>query len=182
MKKILLLFTLSIIITASAFEQEVSCGVRVDLNTSTFVGSDADGSNAKVGYASGLFVDYPMNNSISFVPELKYSNIGAKGDVKGHTTTFNMNYITLPLMFRFHFNPIVSLEVGPQLAYLATAKADIQNVSVDLTEQFQRFEAGIGVGSVFESNRVFLNGRYNYGLTQIIENQNGYNSVLTLVI
>lgn len=181
MRKILLSFAAFIMVLGCVSAQKVSWGVKADLNLSTFVGSDAEGSNNKVGYAFGVLIDFPMNKIASFVPELKYTNIGAKGEVEqGTSATMNMNYLALPLMFRFHFNPNVSFEIGPQFAYLITAKAEIQSVSVDITDQFQRFDAGVATGLVVEFNKVFLTGRYNYSLTQFIEDQNAYHSVVSL--
>lgn len=180
MKKFLLFIVAFITMLGGVSAQKINWGVKAELNLSTFVGSDSEGSNSKVGYGIGLLGDFPISQALSLAPELKYSNIGAKGDVNGTETTINFNYIALPIMLRCHFNPTVALEIGPQFAYLASAKADISNVSVDITEQCERFDVSIGAGLLLDFDRVFLTGRYNYSLTQCAENQNIFHSVGTI--
>lgn len=177
MKKQFLLLAVSLMILGGASAQKAYWGVKAELNLSTFVGSDATGSNHKIGYGVGVLGNFPINQVISLAPELKYLNIGAKGEVNNTETTLNYNYIALPIMLRCYFNKTVALEVGPQFALLATAKADINNVSVDITDQFERFDASLGAGLLLEFDRVFFTGRYNYSLTQFLKDQNAFHAV-----
>jgi hypothetical protein len=83
-------------------------------------------------------------------------------------------------MLRCHFNPTVALEIGPQFAYLVSVKTEISKVTVDMTDQFEKFDASLGAGLLLEFDKMFFTGRYNYSITKFYKNQNAFHAVAAI--
>ena len=80
MKRIFLTVSLCALFAAGAFAQGMSGGLKAGLNLSNFAGDDVDGTDMRIAYHVGGFVNFGLTDALSLKPELLYNSIGAKAD------------------------------------------------------------------------------------------------------
>ncbi|ESU28454.1 hypothetical protein FLJC2902T_18170 [Flavobacterium limnosediminis JC2902] len=155
---------------------DVSYGVKAGLNLANIVGDDAGDANMYVGFNAGLFVEIPVADKLSIQPELLYSTQGSKAEenIEGYNfdLTMKLNYINVPVMFKYKVADKFSLEAGPYVGFLANSKikykSSIVSGSEDMDDLLKSTDFGLGFGMNYElSDIVFANARYQAGLTQI---------------
>lgn len=124
-------------------------------------------------------------------PELLLSLQGAKSEYSystfGYSYTsenkLNLAYINVPVMAKFYVIPNLSLEAGPQIGFLASAKnkySEVENdggfvTSYSATEnihsRLRTVDAAFNIGaSYYFTDNMFLQGRFCFGLTSIDDN------------
>ena len=155
-------------------------GIKAGMNVSSISNDGWDDSKAKVGFYGGLFMNAPLAESFSIQPEILYNNLGSKTErtVAGtkYSSTLNLDYIAVPVMFQYNATPQFYLEAGPEFGFLvnASSKATAGNNSnitnID-TDSFNKFNMGIGLGAGFNiTNKLGINARYVAGLNDVTDN------------
>lgn len=141
-------------------------GLKGGLNVSSI--SNAEDTKAKVGFGGGLFMNAPIAPAFSIQPELLYNMKGVKGD--GVDITLDLDYISVPVMFQYNATPQFYLEAGPEFSFLVNAKGKSQGISVDVKDNINSFDAGIGLGLGYYFVPNFgLSARYVAGLTEVLK-------------
>ncbi|MES2573568.1 MAG: porin family protein [Bacteroidota bacterium] len=186
--------------------QEAKFGAKTALNIATLTGDVQDASSV-VGFQLGVFVEYKLSKQFAFQPELIYSVQGVKEsgeqmiegemfDVKQHS---KLGYLNIPLMIKYYAAPKFSLEFGPQVGFLLSAKADIDfsgtyqgqpvsgSTSVDVKDQASTVDFGLNFGFGYDFTEKFSAGlRYNLGLTNVYDMEgfdtNAKNSVFSIAL
>ncbi|MEN2487959.1 porin family protein [Flavobacterium sp. B11] len=167
MKKILLLAVFTVLGFANVNAQEIKFGAKAGLNFSTVNGSNTNNIGYVTSYHVGVVSEIPISDKFSFQPEIMYSRQGY---------TFNndivaMNYLNIPLMGKYYVTKGLSLEAGPQIGFLLSAK----NEGVKVTNSYTTFDFGanFGIGYKLE-NGLNFSARYNLGITKVdTDNRNG---------
>ena len=167
--------------------QEIKYGAKGGLNIANIVGDDAGDANVFIGFNAGFFVEIPVADKLIFQPEILYSAQGLKSDgiIDGYNVdaTLKFNYINVPLMFKYQVANKFSLEAGPYIGFLTSAKLkfDVEGLgsdTVDMKDDVKSTDFGIGVGMNYEfSDVIFANARYQGCLTEIGDSEAGGNSV-----
>jgi len=166
-------------------------GVKGGLNVASQMVSEGRSSSqtdARLGIHIGFFVELPISTRVSFQPELLYSMQGGKYGVGRHTYTDRIDYINLPLMFKFYiWQQRLSIDVGPQFGYMISAKVsrDGNSVSFYDFEGLNKFDISLALGLSFRlTDKINLGLRGTAGLTSILEggDSNYTNSVSQLSI
>ena len=143
--------------------------------------SSAPNTDSKTSYNAGAFVNIPLSSAIRFQPELVFSSQGSKmnGSFLGATYSreADLHYLNLPLMFQAQTTHGFFVETGPQLGYLLSAKSKNQsgtsNDKVDIKDYLDKFDFSWGAGIGYMSRiGLAINARYNYGLTNVIDDKN----------
>ena len=168
MKKVL--FTaIAVFGFAFANAQEVKYGAKAGLNLSNFAG-DAEGTSTKVGFQVGGFAEIKISDKFAIQPELLFTNLGAKEDEGKVTVTANLNYIAVPVMAKYFVAEKFSIEAGPQIGFLMSAKAKADGESIDIKEGFNSTDFGLnfGLGYNFTEN-IGAGVRYTSGLSGIVK-------------
>ncbi len=185
MKKILLLSVLSLGLFAASAQDKTVFGVRGALNVNTLVSppnaASSNGSHGNLyGFAGGLFAEIPFAANFAFQPELDYSMKGTQGNGTINNQNFtvkeNLNYITLPVLFKYIPSGLKGLNVfvGPEIGYLLSAKQKItisnMDTTMDVKNQIKPFDFGVdvGVGYDFIPN-LGVDFRYGFGLMNILK-------------
>jgi hypothetical protein len=90
----------------------------------------------------------------------------------------DLTYITLPIMLQWKTTGGVFIETGPQPGYLIKAKQDGPgSTETDNKSSFDNFDLSWGAGLGYLSKAgLGIGARYNYGLTNTIEDGGGNNS------
>jgi hypothetical protein len=158
----------------------------------------------RTGFFAGVNADIPLAKNFSVEPGLYYAQKGydLKGDfnIKGldflganAKASLQTQYIDMPVLLKGNFGGL-QIFAGPQISYLAGANlkttagllgVDLLNKTVDATNQFNRWDAGLtgGIGYQF-TNGLNIMASYDYGLMKMDANENvkAYNRGIKLGI
>ncbi|MFC4721704.1 porin family protein [Geojedonia litorea] len=174
-------------ISAQSTEYGVKAGYNLS-NLSTEFGQ----VNNQSGFHVGGLVEFKVSNKFSIQPELVYSLEGGKfrlnysessseGDFELRAKEdVKLGFINLPVSAKYYVIDKFSLEVGPQLGYVVSAKSEYdyyidedgeitsdagkQNIKDDI----KSFNFSLNFGLGYElKNKMFFQARYNLGLTDL---------------
>ena len=145
--------------------QNITFGAKAGLNFASMAGDDADGLDGRTSFHLGVTAEIEMSDTFSIQPELLYSGQGytADGDVTG-----KVDYINLPIMAKFYVADGISLEAGPQIGFLASAKADVDGESTDIKDLLKSTDFALNLGAGYKLDSGLNFGlRYSMGLTDV---------------
>ena len=170
MKKFTVALVCMIMATGAAMAQRsFTFGPKVGFDMTNFWGSDTE-HGMKPSYQVGAFAEFGVANNFAIAPEVVFAAQGGKFD----HTTFNTNYINIPVMLKYYVSPAVSVDFGPQLGVNVYSKAttDISGtkVTTDLKDGTKDIDFGLGLGLTYNiAEDVFVQGRYTMGLTKAFD-------------
>ncbi|HET8837591.1 MAG TPA: porin family protein [Flavobacteriaceae bacterium] len=184
MKKIISI--IAVFIGLNTYSQEINFGAKAGVNFASIAGDDADGLNNRTSFHVGFLAEIPLAPKFSLQPEIQYSAQGATAKGRVFTTegTFSyeakikLDYINLPVMANYSITDKFSLQAGPQIGFLVSAKAEAEvsdgmetgSAAESTKDDFKAVDFGIGFGAEYEfANGLFLNARYVLGLTNILK-------------
>ena len=165
MKKIVFTIILAFIGIAHLSAQK-SFGIKAGLNVASINGDNTEDFSSRTSFTGGLFAEFPTSEKIAFQLELLYSEQGAKYSVLESDETLKLNYLNIPLMFKYYATEGFSIQAGPQIGFLLSAKVDDTNVKDFMTNV--DFGLNFGLGYKLK-NGLSFDARYNLGLTNIWE-------------
>jgi opacity protein-like surface antigen len=165
--------------------QDVKFGVKGGLNVATLTG-DIDNASSKVGFHVGGFAEIKVSDKFAVQPELLFSTQGAKreflddfgdGDVKVEQK-INLSYVNIPVMAKFYVADGFSLEAGPQIGFLTSAKykfeAEGESEEEDAKDELNSVDFGLNFGAGYNLTENLSAGlRYNLGLSNIAKDSDG---------
>ena len=170
MKKTILSLALLAGLTTAANAQTTRFGVKAGVNYTTFSGDNVEFAKYKFGAVGGLAANFGLSESLSIQTELLYAQKGA--EIKDSNYKFKLNYIELPIMFRYTLadgkGPF--LQAGPQVGYLAKVKlsdGDGNEEKLD-NDAYQKLALGYvaAVGYQLESG-LSIEGRFNGDINSV---------------
>jgi hypothetical protein len=153
-------------------------GIKAGLNLSNYYVHDVNDQDLKTGFHVGIFLKSPINERVSFCPEILFSQKGStlyydNSFAKG-TLDLTTNYIDAPLLFRVDLVPGFYITAGPYLSFLVNASVKDANPNgtakfekeLDKTD-FNEFDWGMSGGLGFEFGAFNIGARYNYGFVTV---------------
>ena len=182
MKKALVLFVVSLLIAGSSFAQvKISGGVLAGLNMGNVkvdpTPTGTDFSNL-TGFAAGAVLNFEFAGGFGIQVEPMYIQNGSKVTDNGTEIKIKANYIDVPAMLMYTFatgegqvEPYVM--AGPVLGIRLSAKeTDGGEVDIKDYTKSTNFSGtfGAGVRIPVGMNRIFVEGRYTIGFTDINNN------------
>lgn len=201
MYNLLRLIILSVLViplfVSEALAQNFNAGMIVGIST-TQVEGDLYGGFNKVGPMAGLFVYRHFSERSAAEMQLYYiqkgsrkNNNPAKGDIKFYL--LRLNYIEVPLLYRYQQSDKLSFEVGPAFGTLISAYEEDENGETILEKPFNDFELSGQIGINYEIfTNLVLNTRASYSLIPVREpsarntfryfDQGQFNSVVSFAI
>ncbi|WP_025740426.1 porin family protein [Aquimarina pacifica] len=190
MKKLLLfVVVLSLSFVTTAQEESIRFGAKAGLNLSNFTGDDADDLDMRTSFHIGALVEIPISETFAFQPELLYSSQGAQFEEEGVDFKSIVNYINIPLILKYYVSEGFSLQAGPQIGILASAKAKAEGngaeVDVDAKDLYKGIDFGLNLGLGYQLEAgIFFDARYNIGLANIIDEDDAdaKNSVIQISV
>jgi opacity protein-like surface antigen len=170
MKK-LFIAAIAVLAFGSANAQETKFGVKAGLNFSNFTG-DVENNSMKVGFHVGGLVNIKVSDKFAVQPELLYSGQGAKFD---GGVTVSADYLNIPVMAQFKIADKFSLEAGPQIGFLMSAKAKGSGQTVDVKEFYNSTDFGINIGAGYDvTENINVGLRYTIGVSNIAKDSGDY--------
>jgi long-subunit fatty acid transport protein len=175
--------------------QDVKFGVKGGLNVATLTG-DIENASSKVGFHVGGFAEIKVSDKFAVQPELLFSTQGFKReymedfggeDVSVEQKT-NLSYINIPVMAKYYVADGFSLEAGPQIGFLTSAKnkfeAEGEKEEEDAKDEFKSVDFGLNFGAGYDFTENLSAGlRYNLGLSNIAKDSGDFkvkNSVFSV--
>lgn len=181
MKKVLVIVAAAITIIATNVNAQTNFGVKAGLNYANF-GGDAEGDAGKVGLHIGAYAKLGITEKFALKPEIVFSQQGAQ-DKDNSDLKLNLSYINIPVLAAITVAEGFSLEIGPQVGILTSAKSKFGDVDVDIKDSFNAIDFGVAAGFNYELP-VGLNFglRYNLGLGNVIKDGEGDDKVTNQVV
>lgn len=163
MKKIILA-AIAVMAFSFANAQETRFGVKGGLNLTTFAGGNYWDAKSLVGFHVGGFAEIKIIERLSIQPEVLFSTQGAKLEDGLDDFDAKLNYINIPVLAKFYVTKQFTVEAGPQLGFLVSAKHE----SEDAKDLYKSVDLGFnfGVGYNFTEN-VGVGLRYTVGLSNV---------------
>lgn len=199
MKKLLTLATTIVLVgTVSA---QMSAGAKAGLTYSSY-GTKIDpeptekvDAESGIGFHLGGYLTYMFSDKIGLRPELLYDSRGIKSTETSSTTTDlfgtvtttkteteskgSLSYLEVPILLNFQLSDALSLQAGPALGFLMSAKSKFDSTTTTTvtdggdtttstasvsgddssTEGLRGMELGLCVGGIFETE-----GGLNFGV------------------
>nr|AOE10401.1 hypothetical protein [uncultured bacterium] len=180
MKKLFTITMALIAFTVSA--QNVTFGAKAGLNFASMTGDEADGLDGRTAFHLGVTAEIELSDSFSIQPELLYSGQGFTAD---NDVTGKVDYINIPVMAKFYVGDGFSLEAGPQIGFLASAKSEAGGESIDIKDALKSTDFALNLGAGYKLDSGLNFGlRYSIGLTDVPDgDSNGFkHSVLQLSV
>jgi len=199
MKKFLLIAAIAVCGMFSANAQEF--GVKAGLNLANGAG-DVEDADMKLGLHIGGFAEFMLSESFAFQPELLYSMQGYKfeeseefmGVSVNYEEKIKLNYINVPLIFKYYATESLAIEAGPQVGFLMSANAEFEasgggeseSDDIDIKEAYKSLDYGLNVGLSYTLDMgVMFGARYYYGLADIDDTSDDFdekNSVIQVSV
>jgi opacity protein-like surface antigen len=171
MKKVILI-SFAIFSFSCVSAQNVNFGLKAGVNFASINGDETDDLDSKTSFHLGAVAEIELSEKLYFGPEILYSSQGAKLKYDGFEDKINLNYVQVPLMIRYYITEGFNIEAGPQISFLIDSEYedDEFNETIDLKDDTKDFDYGLNLGLGYKlNNSMFLQGRYNLGLANILE-------------
>ena len=156
-------------------------GFRVGLAFTTVNSDDAllDGGSTKTGLNIGVAAGFPVTYSAPLFIEtgLYYTEKGGNGSTTGKKFKYNLDYLEVPIVFKYKYNVdnhfavepflggYLALGVGGKIKNFGDRKAYSSFGDEDYT--FQRFDGGLKLGVGASYDLFYAELAYDLGLSNI---------------
>ncbi|MBP1224741.1 porin family protein [Flavobacterium sp. 1355] len=180
MKKIMLTAA-AVMAFAFSNAQETKFGVKGGLNIAN-LGGDVEDTSSKIGFHVGGFAEFKISDKFAIQPELLFSTQGAKTEWSDEGVRveekLNLSYLNIPVMAKFYVAEKFSLEAGPQIGFLLSAKSKVEagdfSDEVDVKDAYESIDFGVNFGAGYDFTENLSAGvRYNLGLSNIAKTEDG---------
>jgi hypothetical protein len=162
MKKLSLIFTILTITFTTGHTQEYHLGARAGLNFAT-IQPDLTDPAIRTSIHFGGLIEIPLMDSFSIQPELLFSSQGVK-DQSDSDEKITLDYLTIPLLAKYYIWNTLSLEAGPQIGFLLSARREDDGETDDLKDISKAMDIGIAFGLGYKlPGGIILGARYYFG-------------------
>lgn len=170
MKKLFLVAVIAVFSSTVANAQEVKFGAKAGVNVATLTGKSADDAKSLSSFHVGAVAELGLSDKFAIQPELVYSIQGASQDISGSNFKNELSYLNVPIMAKYFVAEGFSVELGPQIGFLMSAKVKANGNSLDVKENFKGIDFGLGLGAGYRlDNGLNFGARYNIGLSNIAD-------------
>jgi len=146
---------------------QIKSGIRIGLNYADLTDLQPKSNN---GFHAGAYLRISLAGIMALEPGLQYSQRKFNAHPGFPSRQVRLNYIDVPVIFRFGFLPFANIFGGPQASVLLGQKYT-GNGRFDAIKSLPKQElggvAGIGVKLPFGIN---VQGSYDFGLTHLEHN------------
>jgi len=185
MKKVILAAALMLSSVATFAQHAVGSFTiqpKVGLNIATL--TKADGSDPRIGFVGGAEFEYQAADIVSLSFGALYSQQGCKYDVSGVKTTSKLDYINVPVLANVYVAKGLAVKLGVQPGFNVNSSVKVAkgNTKVETDADAKSVDFSIPVGLSYEYNNFVLDGRYNWGLTKVVDGADSKNSVFQITL
>lgn len=170
-------FAIFVYANSTAQEGKIRFGVKAGLNVASLGGDYVDGFDPRLSFHLGGLVEIPLVGKFAIQPELLYSSQGYKynsylGYDEDYNSHVSLDYINVPVMAKYYIIEGLSVELGPQVGVLVSAKSKYEDSDgtdkMDVKDGYKSIELAMGIGASYRlKNGVFFSLRFNKGISNI---------------
>lgn len=187
MKKLIMVLSIAILAYGTTNAQSISFGAKAGLNLANIVGDDVESLNMKIAYHAGAVAEIGISEKFAVQPELLFSVQGAtdEDDLAGTTVNYDyiLGYLNLPVLAKYYVTEGLSIQAGPQVGFNLMSDWKIDDTKTDVKDITNSVDVGVAVGVGFRTaSGLFIQGRYNMGLTEIYEDVKANNAVIAIAV
>lgn len=175
MKTLKILFFVLLVAQMSK-AQEIDLGAKLGANFSNINDVEGLAFENKTGFTGGAFFMLKFNN-FGIQPELLYSQQGASLDIDN----FDLDYINVPVIFKFYITGGLNLQAGPQFGFLVSDSDIPESIRGGLETQDFDFSGAGGIGLDLPLG-FRADARYIIGLNDVFDNVESRQDVILLSI
>ena len=187
MKKLFLMALMAFIATTASFAQwsvgSITVQPKIGINGANI--TDADNSDSRIGLVLGGEFEYRVSPIFSLSAGALYSMQGCKGtaeDDDGNTgdVSLKLDYINVPILANVYVVKGLAIKLGIQPGFNVRHKASATVSGVNVTTNLSGIKSvdfSIPIGVSYEFNRFVIDGRYNLGVTKLIDGADSKHSV-----
>ena len=183
-KTIIALVCMALASSAAMAQKTFTIGPKVGIDYTHQWGSNINDESA-LNYQAGIFMEYRLNNRFAIAPEVVFATHArpkmewqdwwlGKAPARDVTTTSQVNYINIPVMFKYYVTPSLSIDLGPQFGFKVYDKYTDkwEERGKEMIEKHnmghRSFDFGLGLGATYNfTERFFVQARYTLGLIPI---------------
>ena len=190
MKKSILIIALVLFgATTMSAQEKWNFGVKGGVNFATITGDGFDSPDSRTSFNAGLLAEIPIADRFSIQPEVLYSGQGFDAEEIDQDNVFDnddnveyqVDYISVPLLAKFYLVDGLSIQAGPSFNFKVNEELDYEPNSDggDFDgDRFEDFDFGGAAGLEYKfNNGFFIQGRYTYGFSKMIDDEDVHNSV-----
>ena len=163
-------FIAIMLLPTTAYAQEFHLGAKAGANLGKLDGV-AYSQGFNLGYQLGGFVEYDFNDKWGLQGEVLFSQTNTKfrdsyqsvWDEKFEKKK-TLNYVSVPLLFKYNPNGLISLHAGPQFSFLANKNDSTWENGKKL---FKDTDFSLVAGAEVNLGPLFAYGRYVWGFSDI---------------
>jgi hypothetical protein len=157
-------------INSSAQDYKFNAGLIGGISTSQVDGDQLAGYD-KAGIKAGVFVNRNFSEPVSLQMELLFIQKGSRKPVDQDDNSYfimRLNYIEVPLMFRFRLSKKIIAEAGPSFATLVSSEESDAIGVINGRPPFHKYDFGVnGGGYYILSENWAFNFRFSYSIVPI---------------
>jgi hypothetical protein len=179
---IVMTIVLAFVASALMAQATTRFGVKAGVSFANFRSDDITVTDTRAGFSGGAFASVPLNEFLSFQPEVLFTSRGAKKEIVDLADRlswdYRFHYVEVPLLLRVYGkagdNMLISGLVGPSVAFRTQAEftltmtgsatyeiANAKDVVLDMV-------IGLGAGIEAGKTLVGLEIRYHPGLESFL--------------
>ena len=186
MKK-LFLAVVAMMISATTFAQnevgQLTIQPKVGVNIANI--TDVDDADPRIGLAAGAEFEYGLTDNIGLSAGVLYSMQGFKTTEEGVDCTLKLDYLNVPILANFYVAKGFAVKLGVQPGFKLSSKAEFKgsggSKEVDV-DGFKSVDLSIPVGVSYQYQNIVFDARYNWGVTNIVEDSDSKHSVFQITV
>ena len=186
MKK-LFLAVVAMMISATTFAQnevgQLTIQPKVGVNIANI--TDADDADPRIGLAAGAEFEYGLTDNIGLSAGVLYSMQGVKTIIVDDDCTSKLDYLNVPILANFYVAKGFAVKLGVQPGFKLSSKAKFKgsggSKEVDV-DGFKSVDLSIPVGVSYQYQNIVFDARYNWGVTNIVEDSDSKHSVFQITV
>lgn len=155
MKKIL--FTMLFAYITFATTAQFNGGIKIGLGLSNLTGDISENDMLFVK-SVGFYSQFSLSDALTLQPELL---LFSQGSLLEDGTNFRLDYIGLPVIFKYNLSEKFNIQAGPQIGFLLSTNPK------DAKDGFTGTDFGLNFGAGGTWERFLIDLRYVLGLSNI---------------
>ena len=147
--------------------------------------TDADDADPRIGLAAGAEFEYGLTDNIGLSAGVLYSMQGVKTIIVDDDCTSKLDYLNVPILANFYVAKGFAVKLGVQPGFKLSSKAKFKepggSKEVDV-DGFKSVDLSIPVGLSYQYQNIVFDARYNWGVTNIVEDSDSKHSVFQITV
>ena len=191
---LVLIVVMSIASPAQAQFDQTTFGAKAGFTAYSLTADNgsSETSDLRLGWTIGVFANVPLSPMFDFQPELSFIQKGgqdsfSEGGLNIDSNTI-LNYIEIPLLVRYNIpletEVLPYITAGPTFGYLVGAdvkvESDGSSATTSIKDDLNAINVGVSLGLGLGLRQFSLDYRYEFGLTDLSDNDGMFGSDATL--